>query len=47
MLARNALSHIYDFERFKEIVVKVKEKYLSELEKEYMFFMDKELNENG
>jgi nucleotidyltransferase substrate binding protein (TIGR01987 family) len=46
MLARNALSHIYDFERFKQILEKVKEKYIGELEKEYMFFLDKELNSN-
>ena len=47
MLSRNELSHIYDFIRFKQILVKLKEKYLRELEKEYMFFMDKELNDNG
>ena len=42
MLSRNALSHIYDFEQFRQIIVKVKNDYLCELEKEYTFFMNKE-----
>ena len=46
MLSRNALSHIYDFEQFKQIIVKIKEQYLSELEKTYQFFIDKELNDD-
>jgi len=44
MLARNALSHTYDFEHFKEIIGKIKNSYLNELEKEYMYFMEKELS---
>ena len=46
MLSRNALSHIYDFEQFKQIIVKIKEQYLSELEKTHQFFIDKELNDD-
>jgi nucleotidyltransferase substrate binding protein (TIGR01987 family) len=42
MLSRNALSHTYDFEQFKQIAAKVKELYLPELEKEYHFFIDRE-----
>ena len=41
MLARNTLSHNYDFEHFKKVIEKIKESYLSELEKEYMYFLDK------
>jgi nucleotidyltransferase substrate binding protein (TIGR01987 family) len=47
ILARNALSHIYDFGRFTNIMVKIKSDYLPELEKEYTFFMNKELHNNG
>jgi len=47
ILARNALSHIYDFGRFTNIMSKIKSDYLPELEKEYVFFMNKELRENG
>ena len=47
MLARNALSHVYDFKRFAEIIAKVKDNYLRELDKELMFFIGKELEENG
>jgi nucleotidyltransferase substrate binding protein (TIGR01987 family) len=42
LLERNSLSHIYDFERFKQAVAKIKEQYLSELEKAYQFFVNKE-----
>ncbi len=42
ILARNALSHIYDFGRFTNIISKIKSDYLSELEKEYVFFTNKE-----
>ncbi|MDR0305649.1 MAG: nucleotidyltransferase substrate binding protein [Chitinispirillales bacterium] len=45
-LSRNALSHTYDFERFKKIIIKVKNEYLSQLEKEYSFFMNKDLDCN-
>ena len=45
MLSRNALSHVYDFKRFAEIIAKVKNHYLRELEKEHNFFTNKELNE--
>ena len=44
MLSRNALSHTYDFEQFKRVIVKIKEQYLGELEKAYLYFMDKERN---
>ena len=47
MLSRNALSHTYDFEQFKQVIVKIKEQYLSELEKEYLFFTNKELTKDA
>ena len=47
MLSRNALSHTYDFEQFKQVIVKIKELYLSELEKEYLYFMKKELTKDA
>jgi len=47
MLSRNALSHMYDLEQFAGVIAKIKSNYLHELEKEYMFFMNKELDENG
>jgi len=47
MLARNALSHMYDFEQFAGVIVKIKSNYLLELEKEYVFFMNKESDKNG
>ena len=47
MLERNALSHTYDFERFKQVVVRIKERYLPELEKSYHFFADKEANDDA
>ena len=46
MLARNALSHTYDFSRFAEVIAQIKSGYLRELEKEYAFFMNKELGQN-
>jgi len=47
MLARNALSHTYDFEQFKQVIVKLKEQYFDELEKSYTYFMNKELSEDA
>ena len=47
MLSRNALSHTYDFEQFKQVIVKIKEQYLSELEKEYLYFANKELTKDA
>jgi len=47
ILARNALSHTYDFERFTSVIAKMKSDYLPELEKEFSFFKNRELNENG
>jgi nucleotidyltransferase substrate binding protein (TIGR01987 family) len=46
MLSRNALSHTYDFEQFKQVIVKIKERYLSEKEKEYLYFMAKDLEQD-
>ena len=46
MLSRNALSHTYDIEQFKQIIVKIKEQYIFELEKTYRYFVNKELSEN-
>jgi len=47
MLERNALSHTYDFERFNQAVVNIKERYLPELEKAYQFFMSKETSDDA
>jgi nucleotidyltransferase substrate binding protein (TIGR01987 family) len=44
MLDRNALSHTYDFEQFKQVIVKIKERYFTELDKAYWYFMNKEIN---
>jgi len=47
ILARNTLSHVYDFGRFTHIISKIKNDFLPELEKEYTFFINKELDENA
>jgi len=47
ILARNALSHTYDFERFTSVIAKMKCDYLPELEKEYLFFSNMEQCDNG
>ena len=47
MFSRNALSHTYDFERFKQVIVKIKKQYLSELEKEYLYFVNKESTQDA
>jgi nucleotidyltransferase substrate binding protein (TIGR01987 family) len=44
ILAKSALSHTYDIGRFTNIMAKIKSDYLPELEKEYAFFVNKELN---
>ena len=41
LLARNALSHTYDFEKFKIVLQKTKLQFLEELEKLYQFFLEK------
>ena len=41
LLARNALSHTYDFEKFKIVLQKAKPQFLGELEKLYQFFLEK------
>ena len=46
ILARNTLSHIYDFGQFTSIIFKIKNDYLPELEREYKFLANKELSEN-
>ena len=43
MLSRNMLSHTYDFKLFKQAIIKIKSKYLAELDKGYMFFLEKGL----
>ena len=43
MLERNALSHTYDFERFKQALINVQGKYLPELERQYEFLSRKEI----
>ncbi|MDR2697811.1 MAG: nucleotidyltransferase substrate binding protein, partial [Holophagales bacterium] len=47
MLSRNALSHTYDFEQFKKVIIKIKEQYLTEFEKEYIYFNNKERRNNA
>ena len=47
MLERNLLSHTYDFERFVQALVRIKNEYLTELDKQYDFFITKELEEDG
>ena len=41
LVARNSLSHTYDFEKFKVVLQKTKLQFLEELEKLYQFFLDK------
>ena len=41
MLRRNLLSHTYDFNKFRDILIKVKKDYLPELSDLYLFFMDR------
>lgn len=41
MLSRNLLSHTYDFNKFKDILIKVKKDYLPALSDLYFFFMDR------
>lgn len=43
LLSRNALSHMYDFEEFRKVLIKIKKHYAAELEKEYLFFLSKGL----
>ena len=42
MLARNALSHMYDFTLFTEVIAKIKNKFFPELEREFQFLLAKE-----
>ena len=42
LLARNALSHSYDFEKFKIVLQETKRRFLGELEKWYQFFLEKQ-----
>lgn len=41
MFSRNLLSHTYDFNKFRDILIKVKKDYLPELSDLYLFFMDR------
>lgn len=41
MLSRNLLSHTYDFNKFKDILIKVKKDYLPALSDLYFFFTDR------
>ena len=41
MLSHNLLSHTYDFNKFRDILIKVKKDYLPELSDLYLFFMDR------
>jgi nucleotidyltransferase substrate binding protein (TIGR01987 family) len=44
LLARNALSHTYDFEKFKIVLQKINLYFLGELEKLYQFFLEKRIS---
>jgi len=46
MLERNALSHTYDFERFKQAILRIKSTHFEQLEAQYGFFMNKEIEYN-
>ena len=41
MLSRNLLSHTYDFNKFRDILIKVKKDYMPVLSDLYFFFMDR------
>lgn len=41
MHSRNLLSHTYDFNKFRDILIKVKKDYLPALSDLYLFFMDR------
>lgn len=41
MLSRNLLSYTYDFNKFRDILIKVKKDYLPALSDLYLFFMDR------
>lgn len=41
MISRNLLSHTYDFNKFRDILIKVKKDYLPVLSDLYFFFMDR------
>jgi len=47
MLSRNTMSHSYDFKKFQQVIVKIKEQYISELEKAYQFFKSKETTDDA
>jgi nucleotidyltransferase substrate binding protein (TIGR01987 family) len=46
MLERNALSHVYDFERFRQALANIKSKYLTEFERQYIFLSGREHDED-
>jgi len=39
MLARNTLSHTYDFDKFRDIILKLQSEYLPQLDREYTFLL--------
>ena len=41
MLARNALSHTYDFDRFREVIIRVQSEFLPQLEQLYLYLLNK------
>lgn len=41
MISRNLLSHTYDFNKFRDILIKVKKDYMPVLSDLYFFFMDR------
>ena len=47
MLEKNALSHTYDYERFLQALVRIKEQYLNQLELQHKFLASKELEIDG
>ena len=44
--SRNLLSHTYDFKIFKRELINIKQAYLPELEKQYLFLLEKAVEEH-
>ncbi len=46
MLSRNLLAHVYDFEKFNEVLVKIKSSYLQALSELYEFFLERAVSDD-
>jgi nucleotidyltransferase substrate binding protein (TIGR01987 family) len=47
MLERNLLSHIYDFDCFQKALNKIKKSYFNELDKQYFYLLNKDVESDG